>query len=338
MLSMDKKQPYCGLQMMDTHVRLIAMDRDDKQWKAGRRYTTELPPGCIQNGKVIDETAVLNHVKTMVANMELQGAYTKLMIPTSNIILRRSISSPVHDHELRHLIEADLRNGDYKVPFNHAIFDYIRLGAPLNETSAIKNEVELVYNERIRKHNPDQQEDILVIATPQEVVTAYTQIANQADLEPIHVEPFLLSIYRGVARHWMHFGESKLKRFVLLHTDTGFSEISIFDQGVPMFTYSLNASDYASAEAYSHHIQSQFNGIVNYFRQAIFSDQKDLRQLYIVGESDWMMKLRQPLGMMFDGNMTLISLAEMLQVNEMVYDPFTIALEQSMRGGLKLYT
>jgi Tfp pilus assembly PilM family ATPase len=332
MFSRDKKQRHCGLQMMDTHVRLIAMDGVGIQWKAGDRHTIELPPGCIQNGKVVHESAVLHHVKSMVADMELQGAQVKLMIPTSNIILRRSMLASLQDQELRHLIEAELRNGDYKVPYNHVIFDYIRLGMPLNESTVIKHQVELDFNEIIRKHKLPQQEDVLVIATRLEVVQAYTHIAKQAELEPIHVEPSLLTMYRGMARHRMHLGEGMLQRFVLLHTDTGFSEISIFDRGVPVFTFSLNASDYASVEAYAHHLQLEFKRIVNYFRLAIFSDRKDLRELYMVGEADWIMKLRQPLGMMFDGNLTLLSLTELLQVNEMIYDPFTTISEQGMRG------
>jgi type IV pilus assembly protein PilM len=332
MFSRDKKQQHCGLQMKDTYARLIAIDVDGKHWRAGRRHTTELPPGCIENGKIVNEAFVLHSVKTMVADMELQGAHVKLMIPTSNIILRKSVFASLHDQELRHLIEVELHNGNYKVPFNDAIFDYIRLGAPLTETAVVKMEEELVYNQIMRKHNPPQQEDVLVIATPKEVVQAFTQMAKLCDLNPVRVEPSLLSLYRGMARHWMHLGETMPRRFVVLHTDTGFSEMSIFDRGVPVFTFSLNASDYASVEAYADHLQLEFDRILNYFRQAIFSDRKDLRQLYMIGETDWIMQLRQPLGMMFDGNMTLLSLAELLQVKETVYDPFTILLKKGMRG------
>jgi type IV pilus assembly protein PilM len=332
MFSWDKKQQLCGLQMWDTHARLITINGDGKQWKTDRRHTAELPRGSIQNGKIVHEAAVLQCLKTIVFDMELQGARVKLMIPTSNIILRRSIITSLNDQELRQLIEFELHHGDYKIPFAHAIFDFIRLGSLLTVKAETMKELDSLYNTIIRKHRPSQQEDVLVIATPHEIVKAYTQLVRQADLEPIYVEPALLSIYRGISRHWMNLSESIPQRFVVLHTDTCFSKMSIFDRGVPVFTLNLNASDYTSVEKYTNDIQLEFNRILNYFRLAVFSEPKDLRQLYLVGEADWIMKLHQPLGMMFDGNVTLLSLAELLQVNDAVYDPFTVLLEQGEKG------
>jgi hypothetical protein len=48
----------------------------------------------------------------------------------------------------------------------------------------------------------------------------------------------------------------------------------------------------------------------------------------LVGEIDWLKKQVQPLGMMFEGNITLLSLAELLNTNEIIYDPYVIELGQ----------
>jgi type IV pilus assembly protein PilM len=330
MLSREKRQ-YCGLQIMDRHARLIEIDGGGKQLRAGRRQTIELPSGSIENGKIINEAEVVHHIQSMVTSLELQGAHVNLMIPTSNIILRRSVFTSLQDMELKHLIEVELHSGSYKVPFKNVLFDFIRLGSTLYESIA-PSEDDHELNEIIRKHKPMQQEDVLVIATPQEVVKSYTQITKESGLEMIHVEPSLLSLYRGMARQWKHLGATMPQRFVMLQTDPGFSEISIFDRGVPVFSKTLNASNYASVEAYAHNLQTEFNRILSYFKQCVFSDHKDLRQLYLIGETDWMMKLRQPLGMLFEGNMTLLSLAELMNVNEAVYDPYTVLLEHVMKG------
>jgi Tfp pilus assembly PilM family ATPase len=330
MFSKDKKQ-HCGLQLMETHARLIEIDGGGKQLRAGRRQTVELPSGSIQNGKIINEAEVVHSVQDMVATLELQGAHVNLTIPTSNIILRRSVFTSLQDQEIRNSIEVELHSGSYKVPFKNTVFDCIRMGSPLQE-SVVPTGEDHELNEVIRKHKPVQQEDVLVIATPLEVVKAYMQITKQAGLETINVEPSLSALYRGMVRQWKHLGLNMPQRFVMLQTDLGFSEISIFDRGVPVFNLVLNGSHYASVEAYAHNLQTEFTRILSYFKQCIFFDRKDLRQLYLIGETDWIMKLRQPLGMLFEGNMTLLSLAELLNVNEAVYDPYTVLLGQAMRG------
>jgi hypothetical protein len=127
-------------------------------------------------------------------------------------------------------------------------------------------------------------------------------------------------------------GKNTSQSFVLLQTDLGFSEISIFDQGIPVFTFVVNGADYPSVEVYTHYLRMEFNRILCYFRHSVFTDRTDLRQMYLVGEIDWLKKQLQPLGMMFEGNMTMLSLADLLNTNETIYDPFTTELGQTERG------
>jgi hypothetical protein len=151
-------------------------------------------------------------------------------------------------------------------------------------------------------------------------------------LEPLTIEPTLFSLYRAIFRHWKDSRSCISQRFIMLQTDLGFSEISVFDRGVPVFTFVINGANYASINDYSHDLQMEFKRILSYFRQAVFSDPKDLRHLYLVGEMDWLKKLLQPLGMMFEGNMTLLSLADLLNMDESIYDPYAAELELKERG------
>jgi Tfp pilus assembly PilM family ATPase len=307
----NNPKKLCGLQMMDTHVRMIEMIVEGNQLRAGRRYTTELPSGCIVKGVIINEAAVAGCIEAMVTSLGLQDAYVHLIVPTSNIITQRSVPASLEDQELRQLIETDMQSEDYKQPLKHSNMNYIRLGSPLQLT---------------------QQEDVLVIATPVEIVQGYMQVVKRVGLEPLTIEPTLFSLYRAIYRHWKDSSTCMAQRFVLLQTDLGFSEISVFDRGVPVFTFVMNGADYASIKSYSYDLQMEFKRILNYFRQVVFSDPKDLRHLYLVGEMDWLKNLLQPLGMMFEGNMTLLSLADLLNMDESVYDPYAAELEQTERG------
>jgi Tfp pilus assembly PilM family ATPase len=331
MINWGNQKKLCGIQMMDTHARIIEIDGGGKQLKAGRRYTTELPNGCIVNGVITNETALLNCIKAMVDALDLQEAHVNLVVPTPNLIMRRTVSTALEDEELRKMIELEMLGADYKVALKHSVLNYIRLGATWSESSSQPITENTVVRGVLEKHKPLHQEDVLVIATSDEIVQSYKQVVKKVGLETITIEPALFSLYRGIFRHWRYLGNIS-QRFVLLQTDLGFSEISIFDQGIPVFTFVVNGSDYPSVEAYTHYLQMEFNRILSYFRHSVFSDRTDLRQMYLVGEIDWLKKQLQPLGMMFEGNMTMLSLADLLNTNETIYDPFTTELGQTERG------
>jgi Tfp pilus assembly PilM family ATPase len=295
--------------MMDTHARIIEMDGGGMQLRAGRRYTTELPNGCIVNGVITNETALVSCIEVMVAALELQEAYVNIVVPTPIMIMRRTVSTALEDEELRNMIKSELLGANYKASLKHSVFKYIRLGTTWLESS-------------------NHQEDVLVIATSDEVVQSYMQVVKKVGLEPTNIEPALFSLYRGILRQSRHLGKKMPQRFVLLQTDLGYSEISIFDQGIPVFTFVVNGADYPTVKAYTHYLQMEFMRILGYFRHSVFSDRTDLRQMYLVGEIDWLKKQVQPLGMMFEGNITLLSLAELLNTNEIIYDPYVIELGQ----------
>jgi Tfp pilus assembly PilM family ATPase len=307
----NNSKKLCGLQMMDTHVRMIEMIVEGNQLCAGRRYTTELPPCSIVNGVIINEAAVAGCVEAMITSLGLQEDYIHLIVPTSNIVTYKSVPASFDDRELRQFIETDMQSGAYKLCLKQSNMNYIRLGSPLLLSL---------------------QEDVLVINTPVEIIQSYMQVVKRVGLELITIEPSLFSLYRAIFRHRKDSRSGLPQRFVLLQTDLGFSEISVFDQGVPIFTFVINGADYPSVKAYSNDLQMEFKRILNYFRHAVFSESKELRHLYLMGEKDWLKKLLQPLGMIFDGNMTLLSLADLFNMDETIYDPYASELGISERG------
>lgn len=293
--TIEKK--LCGLQLTDTHARIIEITSGGQQVRTRRRYTMELPSDCIHNGVILKETAVVTRIEALVTSLDLAEAQVNLIIPTDSVIMRKSVSRALEENTLRELIQLEIQEEAYKDILKHSMLNYIRLGASLK-----------------------QEEDVLVIATPIEVIQSYMRVAESGRLDLINIEP---SLYRGIFRQWKHGNVEISQRFISLQTDLGFSEISVIDQGVPVFSFMVNGSDYPTVEAYTCQLQMEFKRILRYYKQAVFSDPKDLRQLYLVGETDWLKKLLQPLEMMFDGNMTVLSFAELWCTNEMVYSPDT---------------
>jgi Tfp pilus assembly PilM family ATPase len=173
MINWCNQKKLCGIQMMDTHARIIEMDGGGKQLRAGRRYTTELPNGCIVNGVITNETALLNCIEAMVAALDLQEAHVNLVVPTPNMIMRRTVSTTLEDEELRKMIELEMLGADYKGALKHSVLNYIRLGTTWSESSSQPITENPVVKGVLQKHKPLHQEDVLVIATSDEVVQRY---------------------------------------------------------------------------------------------------------------------------------------------------------------------
>ena len=304
----NNRRRLCGLQLTDTHARIMELESGDQQALPRKKYTMELPTNCILNGVILNEAAVVTSVETMVASLGLEEARVNLIIPTGSVIMQKSVSRSLEESKLQELIQLDIQGEDYKSILKHSMLNYIRFGVSL------------------------KQEDVLVIATPIKVIQSYMRVAKIGGLEPINIEPSLFSLYRGILLQREHKHMELTQRFISLQTDFGFSEISIIDQGVPVFTYIVNGSDYTTVEAYTYRLQMEFKRILYYFKQAVFSDPKDLRQLYLVGEVDWLKKLLQPLDMMFEGNVIVLSFAELWSANEMVYDSVAVELGLSEMG------
>jgi Tfp pilus assembly PilM family ATPase len=291
----NNQKKLCGLQLTDTHARIIEINSGGQGIRAERRYTIELPAGCILNGVILKEAAVISSIEAMVNSLDLNGDQVNLIIPTANVTMRKSFSRQLEENTLRELIQLSFQGAANADIIKHSMLNYIRL-----ETSI-------------------KLEDVLVIATPDKVIESYMRVAKAGGLEPINIEPSLFSLYRGIFQQWKHGYVEIPRRFISLQTDLGFSEIIIFDQGVPVFSFTVCGSEYPTVEAYIYQLQMEFKRILQYFKQAVFSDVRDLRQLYLVGEVDWLKKLLQPLEMLFDGNLIVLSFAELWCTNEMSY-------------------
>lgn len=305
------KPKRCGLQLMDSHVRMIEIIEDGHNLQVGRSYTIGLPSCSIVNGAILNETAVVSCIEEIVDILKLQEAQAHLIVPTSNRIMKTSVPVTLDARELRVFLDSEIRQAGYKLPFMHSIINYVRLGSPVLFS---------------------QQEDVLAIATPVELVKSYIKIVKGAGLNPVSVEPTLFSLYKAIFRNWQDSGLQVPQRFIHLQTDLGFSEINVYDRGVPIFTYVMSGEEYTSINAYTMDLQMEFKRILDYFRGVVFSDPKDLRQLYLVGEGDWLNKLLQPLEGLFEGEICLFSLTDLLAEQEMVHDPYAIELGLTERG------
>ena len=162
MFGINRKKRRCGLQFLDRQIKLVVA--------AGSSYSRivhfrsiPLPDGTIKEGKIVDEDQLVQQLANHVKLLSLEDEEVSLTVPTSSVALRKATFPRVKDKELRNLIDVELHGGETQLPFRNPVFDFVP----------------------VRKGDEDQ--DVLIFATPADVVEQYVRVVKIAGMQPVAV-------------------------------------------------------------------------------------------------------------------------------------------------------
>ncbi len=311
----------CGVHISDSQIKIVEVAGKARTLKVVQQHALPLDGGSVKNGKIVDEKAVAERLESLVKKAGLQQSGANLSIPTSNVVLRRSLFSSLKDKELRNLIEVDLL-GAAQLPFKNPVFDYVRLGAP-----------------EVSEETDGKKEEVLIFATPSDVVESYANVVERAGLLPLSVELGPLALLRLLNRNSMVSGQQLLQRFIVIDCETDHADISIFVQGIPVFfrTVMMNyqyvlESGNDMAEAYSRNLSVELGRILNYYKYSVSTDQEDIDRLYLTGNADWLDSLSTLLQNQFAGTIGHLPMDAVLQDVNMHHHTYAISLGLALKG------
>lgn len=331
MFGLKRKKAAYGMHIMDNQIKLLEIESSSMQIEVLQRHQIALDEGSIRNGKLLDEESVINKLTYQVRQLGIAGMPVHLTIPTSNVILRKSIFPSLKDKELRNMIDVEL-NGGSQLPFKNPVFDFFRLGEAKTEQAAAAEEDG-------KKQKAAGQEEVLVFATPLDVVEGYSTIVHKSGLVPVSVDIAPLAILRILARQQRITGAYLPKVFMFLQAEADYADLSIFVDGVPVFLRSIqmNAgylmdSGSDKLDTYGRNLSIELGRIVNYFKYSVSSDQEDIERIYLIGEAGWTAALPEMLEGAFSGEIVAFPVDRVLRVNDQALHDFTVPLGLAMRG------
>jgi type IV pilus assembly protein PilM len=324
-LRLKRSQTCVGMQIMDKHIKLIELTINNRGADIEQQQIIPLADGSIRNGKIIDEESVASRLKEAVQQYGLKGALVNLTVPTSNVILRRSVFPSLKDKELRNMIDVELHGGT-QIPFKNPIFDFVRLGPPANEQAADKGK------------GGKPQEEVLIIATPADMVESYSQVVQQAGLVPNSVDLAPLALFRLLLANLRQSGVQLADPFMIVHAETEFADFSIFAEGTPNFIRSLPMnsgfmldSGHEPNETYGRNLSMELGRVLNYYKYSVASNQQDVKQLFLTGDPELVTPLIEQLGHSFEG--TIVSLPmENIRTRDSRYKSFAVPIGLAMKG------
>jgi type IV pilus assembly protein PilM len=328
----NKKSKYTyGMQILDSEAKLVEMMNHPHQVVVTQRHSVALENGSIKNGKLLDEELVIRRIEALVNQLGLQGAKVNLTVPMSNVIVRKSVFSSLKDKELRNMIDVELHGGQ-QLPFKNPVFDFVRLGA-------VKGEAAAAAEGGPKAGKASEQEEVLIFATPAEIVESYTRVVKQSGLTPVCVDLAPLALHRMLLRHMAQTGSAMADRFMLLHAEPDHADISIFADGIPVFLRSvqINASFLLDtgadpAAAYGRNLAMELGRVLNYYKYSVAADQEDVQLIYLFGEHDRIQGLPAHLEGSFDGDIVPFPLGSVLQSDDSAYYSYAVPLGLAMKG------
>ncbi|MFD2672558.1 type IV pilus biogenesis protein PilM [Marinicrinis sediminis] len=313
-----------GIQILDQCAKIVEVERTTKSVRFLRQQEIALEEEIVRGGKILSPQTVASQIGQAVREMGISGAEVTLTVPTSEIALRKTAFSKLKDKDMRNLIDVEI-HANNTFPFKNPVFDYIRLGKAEQEAAAT--------SENGKKAAP--QEDVLIIATSQEVVDNYREVLENAGLQPVAIDLAPLALQRILA----YAKVSSAPAHVIIHCEHEYADIVIFEQGVPVFirqvqqgaSYMLDMTNDAM-EAYGRHLSIELGRILNYYKYSISAEQKDVEQLFLSARYSWMEPLRSQLQSSFNGRIDDMPIRDLLKSDNDELFHFAVPLGLAIKG------
>lgn len=282
-----------------------------------------VPENVIENGRVVDEPAFYELMKTFVQEWGIKHRSARFYVPQSLVILREiDIPEDIESNDIKGYINLEIGNTIH-FPFKNPIFD--------------------IYPRK------DQSNKVTVLAAPEDELLKYAEIFSDVSLKPTAVEIQPLGIYR----YFLHKrgADASEKVYMIIEYNLASVNISIFRKHRIEFLrhQPLNVSknswklDEETNEfvfdgddiRYQGEIEDQLNEIermINFYRFSLHQGNKEVNELIVVGDSPHIGKIFNLINERYPLPVTLLDVTE--QINgEVLSRAFTPALGLALRGG-----
>lgn len=270
MFSINKKQVSM---VIKDHVIRYVETNGENIISFGERL---LPPGIIQDGKIIDNETIAQIVDECVSLWRLRRKKLSFIVPDSAIIIRKQQIPPdVNDDEVVGHLYFEIGESIH-LPFDDPLIDANVIG-----------------------ENAEKKE-VLLAASSKKVVTAYQTIFEEAKLKPIVADLSALSAYRFIySLDSVHHHEHLL----LVQLDAFALNLTIFFEHIPLFMRHLHSdieAEYWSVEHLTNELvfigdklllEQQFNDYVveierllNFYRFNFHGGNSSVTKIIITGD------------------------------------------------------
>ncbi|MGD7044121.1 type IV pilus biogenesis protein PilM [Jeotgalibacillus proteolyticus] len=224
--------------------------------EAKHTFHTPLPEGVIEKGKIVDLSLLESIVEQCVADWKIKHKKVQFIVPDPFVIIRQiELKENLSQQEIQGYLYMELGNR-IQLPFDEPVFDFAKLPT-------------------------ESGKDLLIFASPEDVVKSYRDLLEKAGLEPVTADISPLALYRYYDRYSEIKEEDHL---LILRFDQRQLTISIFHQGYPYFMRPIAFEEDRGEEAYGE-LYSEISKILSFYRYSIHQGSGEISRVYVSG--DW---------------------------------------------------
>ncbi|MGD7021546.1 type IV pilus biogenesis protein PilM [Rossellomorea vietnamensis] len=167
-----------------------------------------LPQGVITDGKIIEYDTLAMILEECIYDWGIKKRQVRFIVPSTSIIVKRVlVPGDIAEDELKGYLFMEIGTSIH-LPFEDPLFDVVKLG------------------------DKDDKQEILLVASPEEVIHSYRDILDEVKLKPVAADISPLALYR-------FFYQTDMVRSaaheMILQFDEKLLTISIFHRNQPIF-------------------------------------------------------------------------------------------------------
>ncbi|RIW37700.1 hypothetical protein D3H55_03785 [Bacillus salacetis] len=226
-----------------------------------------LPQGVIADGKIIEYDTLAMILEECISDWGIKKQQVRFIAPSTSIIVKRMlVPADIREDELKGYLFMEIGTSIH-LPFEDPLFDVVLLG------------------------EKEDKQEILLVASPEEVIHSYRDILDEVKLKPVAADISPLALYR----YFYHQDMVKsTDHEMLLQFDEKLLTISIFHNNQPIFLRpislqgDLELSDHAEVENASllflEDTFKEIEKVISFYKYSLNKGEVNVNKVILTGD------------------------------------------------------
>jgi Tfp pilus assembly PilM family ATPase len=381
-----------GLEITDRAVKLaeVAANKDN-QYRLIHYAIEPLSRKTVEDGRILDSHQVVSTLQAMLAKLNTRTRRVHLVLPSQLIMVRFLKLPDIPLNDLKKLIDFEVKNNIH-LPFEKPYYDFLKMNGtqekgnrflkakpakslPGEAPSGKKMEEDLsfleaapaqqgnglgglnLFDREEQESPPPRQEkyqcDVMLVASPLELIEEYTAIAQSAGLTTLSIEFKALSLYRIIEKTGLIPAEST---FVVVDINDYAVDLSIFHTGelkitrnIPMNFQELRDSEpqdqigillqFSDPKSQlldaASELSSELERLMNFFRYSLNNRNQEFDHIVVSGDLESLPEIISILGDRFAQQIVLMhtpAIQADVQEYDRVFPSIAVPIGLALRG------
>jgi len=217
-----------GLDVGSSAIKVVQVKKTNRGVQLVNFGIEPVPPQSIVDGSLMNSSAVAEAISSLISKLKIRQREVSLAISGHSVIIKKIAVPVMTEEELEEQIHWE---AEHHIPFSK---DDVQIDHQILSSSTSQNQME-----------------VLLVAAKKEVVSDYTSLVREANLQPVVVEVAAFSLQNCFE---LNYGISN-ETVALLNVGASISTINIVSGGVSSFTRDMTIG----GNSFTEEIQKNLN-------------------------------------------------------------------------------